>query len=984
MGFLNIFIIQFLLLTFPSSVLPLQDLCQHDDINTDRSALLAFKKGIVVDPQNALHNWTETIHVCNWNGISCSSNGRRVIALDLWRSNLQGKISPFLSNISCLEQLDLSENSLEGPIPAELGALAKLEELSLKANLMKHEIPESFGQLTRLLYVDLSKNQLQGRIPSSLFYNCTWLQYIDLSYNSFIGFIPSQVGNQLPLLETLFLYENQLSHTIPVSLSNCSHMKDLDLEYNFLTGKLPSEIVRHMPRLETLHLSYNNLLSDDSNTNLSPFFTSISNLTHLRELELAGNNIGGELPSLFGRINLSELHLEDNLIHGAIPTNIANLLNLTLLNLSSNLLNGTIPSEICLLPKLERLCLSNNLLHGRIPELGVLRHLGLLDLSKNKLSGMIPSTLANLTQLRKLILNGNMLSGTIPSSLGRCASLEILDLSYNRLTGVIPVEVAGLRDMTIYLNFSNNSLQGSLPMALSKMEKIRAIDLSWNNFTGDIPSNLGSCLAAELINLSHNSLQGKIPLSLGNLLSIQSLDLSNNQISGEIPASLQYCNTLIQLNLASNNLTGMIPKGGVFDSLTAESFKGNLHLCGLSSEPPSCHSTKTTRLHSRKFLVFLVCIVSTLCFMFTICSVVGFRMIRRTGFRRKNGNLNKSAPALKWNFPRITYREIEEATEGFEQSRLIGSGSFGRVFKGVLRDGSVVAVKVLQLQARNSTKSFNRECQVLKRIRHRNLMRIITACSLPDFKALVLPFMANGSLESHLYPQTQNSGFSDLTLIERVNICSDIAEGIVYLHHHSPVQVIHCDLKPSNILLNDDMTALITDFGIARLVMAVGEGNATAENATNSLCGSIGYIAPEYGFGRVPSTKGDVYSFGILVLEVVTRKRPTDDMFNGGLTLHKWVKKHYHGRLEKVTDSSLLRASWDQSPEVKNMWEVAIVELIELGLFCTQDAPSIRPTMIDAADDLDRLKRYLSGDTTATFASSLGISSSTITRGDNG
>lgn len=134
----------------------------------------------------------------------------------------------------------------------------------------------------------------------------------------------------------------------------------------------------------------------------------------------------------------------------------------------------------------------------------------------------------------------------------------------------------------------------------------------------------------------------------------------------------------------------------------------------------------------------------------------------------------------------------------------------------------------------------------------------------------------------------------------------------------------------------------------------------------------------EYGFGSNTSTKGDVYSFGILVLEMVARKRPVDDMFVGGLSLHKWVKNHYQGRVDKVIDSSLVRASRDQSPEVKKMWDVAIGEMIELGILCTQESPSTRPTMLDAADDLDRLKRYLCGDTTATFASSLGISSSTI------
>lgn len=138
------------------------------------------------------------------------------------------------------------------------------------------------------------------------------------------------------------------------------------------------------------------------------------------------------------------------------------------------------------------------------------------------------------------------------------------------------------------------------------------------------------------------------------------------------------------------------------------------------------------------------------------------------------------------------------------------------------------------------------------------------------------------------------------------------------------------------------------------------------------------FFDAEYGFGSGTSIKGDVYSFGVLVLEMVTRKRPTDDMFIGGLNLHKWVKSNYQGRMEKIINSNMVRAIRNQSPEVKRMWEVAIGELIELGIVCTQYSPSTRPTMLDAADDLDRLKRYLGGETTATFASSPGISSSTV------
>ncbi|PIA45941.1 hypothetical protein AQUCO_01600293v1 [Aquilegia coerulea] len=872
-----------ILLSIPSYVLPLQDKLKGHQINTDQSGLLAFKKSISSDPQNFLGNWNETIPICQWNGVSCSLNGKRVTGLDLKRKYLQGAISPFLCNLSYLEQLDLSENSLHGKIPIEFGSLSSLEEFSLRANQVQDEVPESFGQLKRLRFIDLSRNQLRGRLPLSLFYNCTRLQYVDLSDNMFIGFIPSQIGHHLNSLETLRLYLNQLSGIIPASLSNSSSLVELDLEYNFLTGTLPSEILQNMPLLEILYLSGNSLESNDANTNLSPFFTSISNLTHLRELQLAGNMLG--------------------------------------------------------------------------------------------------ASLGNLTQLRILLLHENLFSETIPPSLGGCINLDILDFSYNKLTGTIPAEIVGFRNMGLYFNMSNNFLSGELPMELSKMDMVCAIDLSSNNFNGNIPPNLANCEAAEMINLSHNSLQGTVPSSLGKFLNLQTLDLSHNLLSGEIPASLSKSRSLVHLNLSFNNFNGSIPQGGLFNSLSIESFQGNQHLCWPSAEMQRCHSKKASTSYSCKFLIFLVTTISMSVFLATISCGLGFNMIKGFKIIKDNKASSNFLMSLKSNYPRISYNEIVKATGGFEKSRLIGCGSFGHVYKGVLRDRSLVAVKVLKLQSGNSTKSFDRECQILKRIRHRNLMRIITACSLPDFKALVLPFMANGSLESHLYPKNYGSSLQ-LSLNMRVNICSDVAEGLSYLHHHSPVQVIHCDLKPCNILLDNDMTALVSDFGIARLVMDVGEVKETTENTNSStanlLCGSIGYIAPEYGMGRSASVKGDVYSFGVLILEVVTRKRPTDDLFKEGLSLPKWVKSHYHGRMEEIIDPYIIKSLRDQIPEVRNTWEISIVELVELGLLCTQEAPSTRPTMIDAADDLDRLKRYLSGDNTMTFASSLGLSSSVV------
>ncbi|KAL5699893.1 non-specific serine/threonine protein kinase [Ranunculus cassubicifolius] len=956
----------------------------HRSLFTDKAALLAFRKATTPSRQSALVNWNEDSDVCNFTGVTCDQRHRhRVVKLMLSDSNIQGLLPPIVANLTALRVLDLSNNNLFGPIPTEISYLRFIRFLRLDGNLLDSEIPESLSFLSRLRYVHLGDNQLTGIIPPSIFINCTSLRYLDFSINYLTGKIPPEVEKP-PELWCLNLYLNDLSGEIPISLSNVSNLVIWDVENNHLSGDLPSQVVAKLNLLESLHLSYNHFVTPSNNTNLEPFLVSLANCTELVELELAGMGLGGRLPNSVDLLatTLSIIHLEDNRFFGVIPPNVGNLFNLTLLNLSSNLLKGTIPVEIGQLKKLEQLILSNNALSGGIPAiLSQIRSMGLLDLSRNNLTGEVPASLGDLSLLTYLFLNNNKLSGEIPPGLGQCRDLHKLDLSYNRLSGKIPPEISGLSEIRIFFNVSHNSLHGPLPYEISKLASVQEIDLSSNNLSGIIFPQLSGCIAVTLLNLSHNSFQGLLPESLGELQNLVSLDVSNNHLVGVIPESLSLCPSLAFLNLSYNSFSGPIPGGGIFNSITNLTFLGNKLICGSVSGISYCPKKTDHSLRSRKYVIKVSAAVSASVFLATICSILGYRFVKGLLSLEKD-ELNRSEPELKFSFPRMTYKELSDATKGFDQGKLVGSGGYGQVYRGALRDGTAVAIKVLRLQTGNSTKSFSRECEVLKRIRHRNLMRIITACSLPDFKALVLPFMSNGSLDSHLYPHPE-TGSSDLSLIQRVNICSDIAEGMAYLHHHSPVKVIHCDLKPSNILLNDDMTALVSDFGIARLVMTVGMGNSLlAENVgnstTNIVTGSIGYIAPEYGFGSNTSIKGDVYSFGVVVLEMVTRKRPTDDLFIGDLSLHRWVKNHYHGRVEKVIDSSLIRATRNQSPEVTRMWEVGIGELVELGLLCTQEAPSTRPTMLDAADDLDRLKSYLNGDTTATFASSLGISSSTI------
>eukprot|EP01018_Ginkgo_biloba_P028033 Gb_15169 [translate_table: standard] len=871
--------------------------------------------------------------------------------LVLSANKLSGNIPPKLGVLNKLEFVDIGSNHLTGAIPSSLSNISSLKHLSIDANNISGAIPSQLGLLVNLEYLVLGENQLIGPIPASLS-NCTSLRVLNLYHNHLTGFIPQDFGAKLSNLQQLRLLENQLSGDIPISLGNCSKLTWLSLGQNGLTGMVPVELGK-LVLLRRLYLYSNHLVSGSSTT--LPFLTALTNCSLLEWIDMAHNPIGGILPVSIGQLStkLTFLSLFNNSIRGSIPQEIANITSLTLLALERNFLTGTIPLDFKLFQKMERLYLGINKLEGSIPsEIGKLPSLGILSLGQNMLSGKIPDSIGNLQQLRRLYLNQNKLSGKIPASLGDCRRLELLDLSYNSLTGRIPPEVASLANVLFYFNISSNSLQGSLRPQMGKMVMVQAIDISSNQLSGVIPSALGSCTALEYLNLSQNAFQGPIPLSFRNLNNLQDMDLSFNNLSGAIPISLEKIKPLRHLNFSFNNLRGEVPKSGIFENLTAASFIGNPGLCGTIIDLPVCPSSSPKRDHSLVIKVTVPVVVISIVFI-SCCLLLGFLWNRRS--KRRRSHLSTTS-TLKLGHPRISYQELVDATNGFSEANLVGVGSFGSVYRGILTDGTIVAVKVLaDLQNKAAQRSFSTECEVLRGIRHRNLVKIITACSnLDDFKCLVLPYMSNGSLEKHLYPNGGND--CTLSLIDRVKIAIDIAHGMAYLHHHASVQVVHCDLKPSNVLLDDIMTAHITDFGIARLTCS--DSLDSFANSTLVLRGSIGYIAPEYGLGTGrASTKGDVYSYGILLLEMVTRKRPSSDMFVDGLDLHKWASMAFPDKIEEVVDGNLLRDTYNEGMDRQREAFHCLSELIHVSLMCTKESPEERPNMIEVVRLVENIRK---------------------------
>ncbi|KAL4621033.1 hypothetical protein ACB092_06G198900 [Castanea dentata] len=431
----------------------------------------------------------------------------------------------------------------------------------------------------------------------------------------------------------------------------------------------------------------------------------------------------------------------------------------------------------------------------------------------------------------------------MPPSLAKCPNLQILDISQNNLSGFIPPQLIGLSSLSILLDLSHNSFTGKLPFEVGNLKNINQLDISENNLSGEIPRSIGNCLSLEYLSLQGNSFEGSLPSSMAFLKGLKLLDVSRNNLSGSIPKVLEKLPSLKKLNLSFNDIEDEVPTEGVFKNASAISVIGNTKFCGgvpqLILPPCPVEVMKPTKSLSFKLKIAIIVVV--VCFLpFSFILFLHWRKISK----RNSSSLGSAIDLL----PNVSYKMLYQATNGFSPSNLVETSSFGSVYKGFLQsEERLVVVKVLNLQRKCASKSFMTECNVLGNIQHRNLVKILTCCSSMDysgnqFKALVFEFMTNGSLDIWLHPKIDREDQSRvLSLLQRLNIAIDVACALDYLHNHSVQPIIHCDLKPSNILLDNDMIAHLSDFGLARLLSTVSD---SSQNQTSTIVikGSIGYV----------------------------------------------------------------------------------------------------------------------------------------------
>ncbi|XP_020550129.1 MDIS1-interacting receptor like kinase 1 [Sesamum indicum] len=976
-----------------ASILCYSEVVESSEFNKEVSILLSIKASLV-DPLDHLRDWKladgkvgNLSGHCSWTGVQCNSNGL-IESLDLSHMNLSGRVpdeiqglpslvslnlccnefsSPLpksLSNLTALKSLDLSQNffvdgfpdglgmaagltalnasgnNFSGYLPEDLGNATLLESLDLRGNFFEGSIPRNYKNMVRLKFLGLSGNNLTGPIPMELgelasletvilgynafesgipaeFGNLTNLRYLDLAIGNIGGSIPAELG-KLRKLETVFLYQNNLEGKIPPEIGNITALQFLDLSDNMLSGEIPAE----MAELKNLQLL--NLMSNQLSGSVPP---AVGGLAQLEVLELWNNTLSGPLPTDLGRKSpLQWLDLSSNSFSGPIPTTLCDRGNLTKLILFNNAFSGPIPASLSMCPSLVRVRIHNN-----------------------RLSGTVPIGFGKLGKLQRLELANNSLTGQIPNDLSSSTSLSFIDLSRNHLQSSIPSSILSIPTLQNFLA-SGNNLIGDFPDQFQDCPALAVLDLSSNHFTGSIPASIASCERLVTLNLRNNQLNGPIPKAIAMMPTLAVLDLSNNSLTGGIPENFGNSPALEMINLSYNKLEGPVPLNGILRTINPNDLVGNAGLCG-GVLPPCSHSAAYTSkehgLHAKHIIGGWIIGISAL--LALVMAGFGARALYQKWqdgncFKERFETGNGDWPWRLMAFQRLGFNS-NDILACIKESNVIGMGATGTVYKAeIQRANTTVAVKKLwrsrtDLEMGGSGDLVG-EVNLLARLRHRNIVRLVGLLHNDTDAMIIYEYMQNGNLGDALHCKQASRLLVDW--VSRYNIALGVAQGLAYLHHDCHPPIIHRDVKSNNILLDENLEARVADFGLAKLMLKKNE-------TVSMVAGSYGYIAPEYGYTMKVDEKSDIYSYGVVLMELLTGKRPLEPEFRESVDIVEWIRK-------KMRDNKPLEEALDPSVGNTKHVQEEMLLVLRIAVLCTAKLPRDRPSMRDVLTMLGEAK----------------------------
>ncbi|KAJ1265096.1 hypothetical protein BS78_08G052300 [Paspalum vaginatum] len=899
----------------------------------------------LVNSESANGRWnTADPNPCLWRGIDCSSSGSSVVNITLSNYGISNSsIFDSLCRLDSLQTLDLSRNSLTDLTTQFSSPSCSMKEglrfLNLSSNQLSSKLSNLLG-FPHLEVLDLSSNYFTSGNLSADSGSFPRLKSLNLSSNKLNGDVPTSMVDSLA---ELVLSGNQLSGSIPPGLFKYGNLTLLDLSQNQLTGTVLDGF-KSLSKLETLLLSGNNLTgaippSLSNVTTLSRFAANQNNFTGLlhswitqnvRMLDLSYNRLSGPIPPDFlSHQGLQTVDLTSNMLQGTIPSNFSQ--SLYRLRLGGNQLVGVIPALICDangMPKMSYLELDNNDLTGHIPsELGNCKSLSLLNLASNSLEGQVPDQISKLGKLVVLKLQNNKLSGVVPSTFSDLTSLSTLNLSLNSFSGVIPEGIFKLPKLS-NLYFQGNKISGAIPASVSSSQFLIELNLGDNALSGTIPT-MPTSVSTALLNLSHNNLSGSIPSNINSLSELEILDLSHNDLSGEVPPSLVDLQSLTELDLSYNKLSGSVP---IFSKTVDINIIGNPDLVNGTGNNMD---TPTTGKRKKLFILIFVIAgaLAGLCVLAVIIMLLSKRVYR---IEDEGLPVEESVPHII-NGRLITMNSIHTSAVDFVKAveavsnhqNIFLKTRFCTYYKAVMPNGSTYSVKKLHSSDKifqiGSQEKFAREIEVLGKLTNSNVMVPLAYILTIDCAYLIYEHAYKGTVSDLLH-----DGKSDvIDWPSRYSIALGVAQGLTFLHGCTQ-PVLLLDLSTRTIHLKSTKEPQIGDI---ELYKAIDPSRSTGSFST--IAGTVGYIPPEYAYTMRLTMAGNVYSFGVILLELLAGKPSVND----GIELAKWALS-LSGRSDQREQILDTRVSGTSIAVHSQMLSV-----LNIALSCVAFSPDARPKM---------------------------------------